>query len=188
MGALAVAEYQERVLQEGIWDFPDDPEWAVGEHEAVPQMEEEAALGIIELEKGLQKDSQMWKELSKGEEEVVVWEGYMVSSAFVDRKGVDDDGSRKGRLVQSFKRQSTWWNGTSVRMERAAEFAAATKPGGHFISFDVKAGYRQYAFVMSKRVYWSTSPSRSAAPTLVTSGSGNMCKVPLERCQKRKHL
>lgn len=57
----------------------------------------------------------------------------MVSSSFVHVEGVDEEGARKGRFVQSFSELTEWWEGGSVQMERPAEFAAQVEMGDRFI-------------------------------------------------------
>lgn len=74
----------------------------------------------------------------------LVGQAFMVSSAFVHWEGEGEGGERKGRFVQNFKRMSKWWGVGSVKMERAAEFAAEVQPEDQFVSFDVSAVYRHF--------------------------------------------
>lgn len=129
----------QRILKDGIRDFPDEPEWGLGELRSVPQTEEELEVGE-ELEKGLEEG--LWEELPECEVEELLGNGYMISSAFTHWE--ERDRVRQGRFVQSFKRLSTWWKGASVRMESVPEFASTLKQGDHLISFDIKSGYRHF--------------------------------------------
>lgn len=149
---LGVSDYFVKILREGIRDAPARPEWGKGEMPLIPQTPEDLKVGLEEIEKGLRDGSRFWEELSRAQVEELKKRGFSVASSFMHWQGVGEE--RKGRFVQNFSEITEWWDGPSVRMERPAEFAAQIECGDHFISFDVKAGYRHFFLHPSIRNYF----------------------------------
>lgn len=69
--------------------------------------------------------------------------GSIISSAFVVWQE-QEDGQQKGRFVVNLCKQSKHWKKGSVKMESLPEFAMSVQKGDHFISMDIKAGYRHF--------------------------------------------
>jgi hypothetical protein len=126
-----------RVLKEGILDVPENPVWGLGEMPVIPQDAEELNFGLAEIANGLRSDSCLWEELGKVEAEALKADGFIVASAFVHWEGEAEDGKTKGCFVQNLKPNKDSWGKGSVKMEKAAGFAAGVEKEDHFISFDI---------------------------------------------------
>jgi hypothetical protein len=81
-------------------------------------------------------------------------DSFMVASAFVQWEGEAEDGKNKGRFVQNLKPNEDWWGKGSVKLEKAAEFAAEVEKEERLISFDIKAGHRHFLLHPSIRNFF----------------------------------
>lgn len=73
----------------------------------------------------------------------------MVSSAFTVWQ--EGSGERKGRFVVNVSKQSKHWARGSVRMETIPHYAMDMEQGDHFLSFDIKSGYRAFRLAPKMR-------------------------------------
>lgn len=135
---LKVSKGFSDMLTHGLLDLPTEPCWGLPPMGAVPQSDEDLEFGRQDLEAGCL--SGVYQKVSAEESEELVRKGYLISSAFTIWQG--DPGSRKGRFVLNFSRQSKFWGKGSVRMERLEEFADEIVEGERLLSFDLAAGYR----------------------------------------------
>jgi len=113
----------------------------------IPQTAEDAAFGAADLEEGCR--SGVYEEVTRGHAGEAMSHGALISSSFVVWQ--DSAEGRKGRFVVNLSKQSKHWPKGSVRMESISEFAMDIQRGDHFISMDIKGGYRHFRLAPTMR-------------------------------------
>lgn len=148
--SLGCSEYLCRAVQFGIHENPSTP-FVPGTGEElgdIPQNEEDRAFASADLEEGCR--SGIYQEVSASHAEMAKARGAILSSAFVVWQETAEV-EKKGRFVVNLAKQSKRWKKGTVRMESLSEFAMSVEKGDHFLSMDIKSGYRHFRLAPSMR-------------------------------------
>ena len=135
---LGTSEYFVRHIKFGVRDMPTV---AFTEGEVLPpisQTEDEEALARQDLKEGVKNG--IYEEVGRAHALEQVRQGRLVSSAFLVRQG---DG-KKGRFNVILSKQSQHWPKGSIKKETLPSFALEAEKGDYLLSFDIRAGYRQF--------------------------------------------
>lgn len=146
---LGCSEFLCHAIRFRIYEQPSTP-FRQGEGvilPSVPQTEEDLAFGKAALEAGCKEG--IYHAISPAYAERAMREEAILSSAFtVWQEGPD---GRKGRFVANLSRQSAHWHKGSLRVESLPEFGSIIQPGDHFLSFDIRKGYRHFRLAPAMR-------------------------------------
>lgn len=101
---------------------------------------ENKAFAAVDLREGCASGN--YPEISQARALKAKENGALISSAFTIWQDIPE--GRKGRFVVNLSEQSKHWKKVTIRMESLPEFAMQIQQVDHFISFDLKKGYRHF--------------------------------------------